>query len=81
MLVVSEPLSNVTLGSDSVTVTDYPDPIVSRVFKIMAWEHPWIKVGRSMEELYRNLRYGDIKQIGRSVVHRFKKATGHYDYK
>lgn len=52
-----------------------------RVFRIMAWEHPWIKVGRSMEELYRSLRYGDISQIAHSVVHRIKKATGHYDYK
>lgn len=51
-----------------------------RVFRIMAWEHPWIKVGRSMEELYRNLRYGDISQIAHSVVHRIKKATGRYDY-
>ncbi len=51
-----------------------------RVFRIMAWEHPWIKVGRSMEELYRNLRYGDISQIAHSAVHRIKKATGRYDY-
>ena len=52
-----------------------------RVFQIMAWEHPWIKVGRSMEELYRNLRYGNFSQIRHSVVHRFKKAIGHFDYK
>lgn len=51
-----------------------------RVFRIMAWEHPWIKVGRSFEELFRNLRYGNIRQIGKAAVHRFNKMTGRYDY-
>lgn len=51
-----------------------------RVFRIMAWEHPWLKIGRSMEELYRNLRYGSIKNIWKSIVHRAKKLTGRYDY-
>lgn len=51
-----------------------------RVFHIMAWEHPWIKIGRSMEELYRNLRYGNIKNIWQSAIIRIKKLTGHYNY-
>lgn len=51
-----------------------------RVFRIMAWEHPWIKMGRSVEELCRNLRYGGLKDIGKAVVRRAKKLTGHYDY-
>ena len=51
-----------------------------RVFRIMAWEHPWIKIGRSLEELYRNLRYGNLHHIAFSIVHRIKKLTGHDDY-
>ena len=51
-----------------------------RVFRIMAWEHPWIKISRSVEELYRNLRYGNIRNIWQSVVRRVKILTGRYDY-
>lgn len=51
-----------------------------RVFRIMAWEHPLIKAGRSMEELYRNLRYGNFKNIWGSLLHRFRKLTGQHDY-
>ena len=51
-----------------------------RVLRIMAWEHPWIKMGRSVEELYRNLRYGDFRNIWQAVKHRVKKLTGRYDY-
>ena len=51
-----------------------------RVFRIMAWGHPWIKIGRSFEELYRNLRYGNFSQIKDAAVHRVKKLTGRYDY-
>lgn len=51
-----------------------------RVFRIMAWEHPMIKTCRSMEELYRNLRYGNISNIWASVIHRFRKLTGRHDY-
>lgn len=51
-----------------------------RVFRIMAWGHPWIKVGRSIEELYRNLRYGNIANIRNAIAHRVRKLTGRYDY-
>ncbi|MBR4898360.1 MAG: hemolysin activation protein [Prevotella sp.] len=51
-----------------------------RVHRIMAWGHPWIKIGRSFEELYRNLRYGNFRQIGEAIVHRFKKLTGKSTY-
>ena len=51
-----------------------------RVFRIMAWEHPWVKVGRSVEELYRNIRYADVRNICRAVAHRVRKLTGRYDY-
>jgi hypothetical protein len=41
-----------------------------RVFRIMAWEHPMIKIGRSFEELYRNLKCGNFRNIFSSVVRR-----------
>lgn len=51
-----------------------------RVFRIMAWEHPWIKLCRSVEELFRNLRYGCFRNIGQAVKQRLRKISGHYDY-
>ena len=52
-----------------------------RVYRIMGWGHPWVKVARSMEELYRNLRYGNFGQIKKAVEHRIRKMTGRYDYR
>ena len=51
-----------------------------RVYRIMAWGHPWVKIGRSIEELLRNLRYGNMKQIREAVKHRISKLTGRYNY-
>ncbi len=51
-----------------------------RVYRIMAWGHPWIKIGRSIEELLRNLRYGNLKAIWNALVFRVKKNTGHINY-
>ena len=51
-----------------------------RIYRIMAWGHPWVKIGRSIEELIRNLRYGNMKQIREAVKHRISKLTGRYDY-
>ena len=41
-----------------------------------AWNHPWIKVGRSFEELYLNLRYGNFSRIAESFVERIRKWLG-----
>ena len=30
------------------------------VYRIMGWGHPWIKIRRSFEELFLNLRYGNF---------------------
>ena len=46
------------------------------VYRIMGWRHPWIKIGRSFEELYLNLRYGNFKIIGKSINNRIKKWLG-----
>lgn len=45
-------------------------------FKIMGWRHPWIKIGRSLEELILNIRYGNFKKITGSISNRIKKCTG-----
>ena len=45
-----------------------------RVYRIMAWDHPWIKVGRSLEELWLNLRHGNLRHIGRMMWHRVLKT-------
>lgn len=29
----------------------------------MGWGHPWIKIGRSFEELFLNLRYGNFPSL------------------
>lgn len=34
-----------------------------RVYRIMAWRHPMIKFGRSLEEFWLNLRYGHWRRI------------------
>lgn len=47
-----------------------------RMFKIQAWGHPWIKIGRSFEELWLNLRHGNFRQIGRAVANRARILCG-----
>ena len=47
-----------------------------RLYKTNAWGHPWIKVCRSAEELWLNLRYGQFKNIWQSASRRMRKWTG-----
>ena len=60
----------------------HPDEVVEnkayleRLYKVNAWNHPWIKVQNSLEELWLNLRYGNFKHIAKSVSRRFRKWTG-----
>jgi hypothetical protein len=51
------------------------------VYRIMGWGHPWIKIGRSLEELALNLRYGNFKHIGKSIANRIRKWMGKKEYK
>lgn len=53
----------------------------NRMFKIMAWGHPWIKIGRSFEELFLNLRYGNFSNIKRAVGNRINKWLGRNKYR
>lgn len=48
------------------------------VYRTNAWGHPWIKVARSLEELYRNMLHGNFRNIGRSIIRRLDKWTGRH---
>lgn len=41
-----------------------------RVYRVMGWRHPWIKTGRSLEELFINLRHGQWRRIFAAVANR-----------
>lgn len=44
-----------------------------RAYRINAWNHPLIKIGRSMEEFWLNLCAGKISVIGKALLKRFRK--------
>lgn len=46
------------------------------VYRAHALNHPWIKIGRSLEELANNLRYGHFDVIGKAIANRVKKTVG-----
>lgn len=41
-----------------------------RVYRTMAWRHPWVKAYRSVEELFINLRHGGFSRIASAVKNR-----------
>lgn len=47
-----------------------------RLYKIQGWGHPWIKIGRSFEELYLNLLAGNFAIIMDAVKKRVLKILG-----
>ena len=47
-----------------------------RMFRIMAWGHPWIKFCRSFEELWINLRRGNFRRIAAAAANRMRILTG-----
>ena len=38
------------------------------------------KIGNSLEELWLNLRYGQFRNIGKSIARRLRKWTGTYHH-
>ena len=50
------------------------------VYRIMGWRHPWIKFGRSFEEFFLNLRYGNFVIISKSLKNRINKWMGRNKY-
>lgn len=51
-------------------------PFKEHHYRVLGWGHPWIKVGRSFEELFLNLRYGNFGFITRSLRRRINKWMG-----
>lgn len=52
-----------------------------KVYRIMGWgKYSWIKIGRSLEELVYNLRYGNFKRIGEGLTFRLNKIIGRVGY-
>lgn len=47
-----------------------------RVFRIMAWRHPWVKIYRSIEELLINLRHGQWSRISQALGTRLGILAG-----
>ena len=47
-----------------------------RFFRIQGWGHPWIKIGRSFEQLWLSLRHGELKNIGKAVKNRIRILCG-----
>lgn len=45
-------------------------------YRAQGWNHPWLKVARSLEELWLNLRAGNFAHIARSASNRLDKWTG-----
>ncbi len=55
-------------------------PYRRRAYRTMGWMCPWVKVGRSFEELYLNLRHGNFSYIGQAIKNRVKKLLGRKEY-
>ena len=49
---------------------------LERLYKANAWNHPWIKILNSIEELLLNLRYGNFTHIQKSLTRRIRKWLG-----
>ncbi|MGL5979864.1 MAG: hemolysin activation protein [Phocaeicola sp.] len=47
-----------------------------RVYRIMGWGHPWVKIARSFEELFLHLRFGNWKIIRTALKKRVDKWMG-----
>lgn len=52
-----------------------------RVYRIMGWRNPLIKVGRSFEELFLNLKYGNFSYIGSAIKNRISKWLKIYQHR
>lgn len=55
-------------------------PYRHRTYRIMGWMCPGVKVARSFEELFLNLRYGNFSYIGQAIKNRIKKWMGQKEY-
>ena len=75
-------MKGLTFGLISVRCPRHPQYVIEdtsykeRLYRVNAWGHPLIKVSRSLEELWLNLRYGNFKAISRALQNRLRKWTG-----
>ncbi len=46
-----------------------------RVYRIMGWGHPWVKLWRGVEELFLNIRYGEWSRITFALRNRLRILT------
>lgn len=51
-------------------------PYKDHLYRTMGWNHPWIKIGRSLEELWLNLKAANFRQIFRSFHRRLNIWLG-----
>lgn len=49
---------------------------LDRLYKVNAWNNPWIKICYSFEELWLNLCRGNFSVIGKSFIRRVRKWLG-----
>lgn len=47
-----------------------------RRYCVLGWNHPWVKICYSLEELWLNLKTGNFTFIGRSFARRLRKWAG-----
>lgn len=52
-----------------------------RRYKMLGWNHPWTKIGYSIEELWLNLKTGNFSFISKSFARRIRKWTGRDKHK
>lgn len=48
-----------------------------RLYRTMGYGHPWLKAGRSLEELWLSLRHGQFRHIVNSLMRRIDIWRGH----
>lgn len=74
-------------GEDGSLILRHPPYVIEhvayrhRAYRIMGWMCPWVKVGRSLEELLLNLRYGNFRHILKALRNRIKKWSGKEAYR
>ena len=51
-----------------------------RFYRANGWGCPWVKIGRSLEELWLNIRYGNWAFIGKSIARRLRILTAKEKY-
>lgn len=63
-------------GTEHLEFEEYRE----HVYRIMAWGHPWVKVYRSIEELFINILHGQWGHIVKAMRKRWVKLTRGQEY-